>query len=70
MKLKTNVCDVPNNEEVSRLLDSGILKAMLDIFNHYIMKSISNNEQARNEDSQMQIQIGQVMISVLQSKMS
>ena len=68
--MKIAAIDTQSKEDLSRLLDTGILKAMLDIFNDYTLKGISSNQQVRSEDNILQNEIGQVMIAVIQSKMS
>lgn len=53
--------------EVSRLVDSGCLKAMLDIFADYFMNLLSNNRAPCADDESAVLAVGNISLQVLPS---
>ena len=54
--------------EVSRMVDSGSLKAMLDIFADYFMNLLDHGQQPRPDDERTVLQVGNLVLEVLSSR--
>ena len=63
-----DACEAGNMQEVQRLVDSGILKAMLDIFADYFLSMVTRAHAPTSEDETAVLQVGDLLLRVLAAR--
>ena len=69
-QLKQHACVTNNTQEVQKLIDSGLLKATLDIFVDYFTSMLSSGKAAQSHDETFLLSVGESLMAVLASKSS
>jgi len=67
--LEQHACVTQNMQEVSRMVDSGIVKAMLDIFVDYFLSPTQKRQvQLGCEDESAVLQVGNLLLRIVASR--